>query len=810
MLPAESLGLGMQQFGLPKVVGVGRCPICKGTRGLLAVPRQSRRSNPVRDDRYQKFAWCTRVESRGGLDFSSGNMKLDKRERARPNVAGLVSRVQLAEMDLLLAGRWPALKPLPVFRYETGEYRATIHFDKSRGEWVCRKTNLVTDKTQEMRKDLERRGGLTEMTMALPHGEPLAPSEEGAEETQELASVDNLHAEAVREWKENYANGAVYSQLQEYLSEGQQEEVYDIVRMSLTAWQLQFNPKNIAFIFDALWNASGKLAMLLEIARRKKIERDAGTSCEGISISPVESAEAAIAEQSGEINLQQAPLAVPELRESMAPEGGERSAPANIAGVAAELSADAFAEEVRTPSRERIAAPRSRSSAVIAPEILGASRWSFVEKFEEKTLDEIPYFGFRGFRRRAPKSKIEGSPRAVEESPAEDLESEKSAKKGIGLRVAAIVFLVVGFSVGFTVGLNTPAVPPETEEPRPESPTSTAQPAVLAPVSPASSATLVKPTGPSTAVISPSHADSDRSSGAPIRNEATAEERESRESPRDANSFARVPSREPDAAPATESRRTSELARGSERDSSSGLDARNAWPPAHSESAYTREGGREFSGATRGTASGVAKGAARGTLRGTSRGTTRSAARIATRSAAARRGAFATRTAPRAGAYAPSTSAILVTAPAQGSRSLKLTFPEKPIAVSSSFAITSQLSVLVAPEPGPAVAHHPARLQAGKLVSYVWPRYPKDGSREESSETVKLRATIGKFGQVMDVKRVNGSSSLSAAAMSAIRQWHFQPTLLNERPVQSQQDVTIEFRPPRYLTQVSTRHSSPN
>ena len=432
------------------------------------------------------------------------------------------------------------------------------------------------------------------MTMALPHGEPLAPSEEGAEETQELASVDNPHAEAVREWKENYANGAVYSQLQEYLSEGQQEEVYDIVRMSLTAWQLQFNPKNIAFIFDALWNASGKLAMLLEIARRKKIERDAGTSCEGISISPVESAESAIAEQSGEINLQQAPLAVPELRESMAPEGGERSAPANIAGVAAELSADAFAEEVRTPSRERIAAPRSRSSAVIAPEILGASRWSFVEKFEEKTLDEIPYFGFRGFRRRAPKSKIEESPRAVEESPAEDLESEKSAKKGIGLRVAAIVFLVVGFSVGFTVGLNTPAVPPETEEPRPESPTSTAQPAVLAPVSPASSTTLVKPTGPSTAVSSPSHADSDRSSGAPIRNEATAEERESRESPRDANSFARVPSREPDAAPATESRRTSELARGSERDSPSGLDARNAWPPARSESAYTREGGREF------------------------------------------------------------------------------------------------------------------------------------------------------------------------------------------------------------------------
>jgi hypothetical protein len=77
-----------------------------------------------------------------GAQTSEPPMKLNKHERARPNVAGLSSPVQQAEMDLLLAGRWPALKPLPVFRYEGEEYRATIHFDKTRGEWVCRKTSL--------------------------------------------------------------------------------------------------------------------------------------------------------------------------------------------------------------------------------------------------------------------------------------------------------------------------------------------------------------------------------------------------------------------------------------------------------------------------------------------------------------------------------------------------------------------------------------------------------------------------------------------------------------------------------------------
>src|SRR5580704_2013125 len=91
-------------------------------------------------------------------------MKLNEHERARPNIAGLTSPVQQAEMKLLLSGKWPPLKPLPIFKYEADEYRASIDFDKTRGEWVCHKTSLPSNKIQELR------GGLTEITMALPHG----------------------------------------------------------------------------------------------------------------------------------------------------------------------------------------------------------------------------------------------------------------------------------------------------------------------------------------------------------------------------------------------------------------------------------------------------------------------------------------------------------------------------------------------------------------------------------------------------------------------------------------------------------------
>jgi len=198
-------------------------------------------------------------------------MKLNEHDRARPNIAGLTSPVQQAEMKLILAGGWPALKPLPVFKYETNEYRASIDFDKTRGEWVCRKISFPSNKVQELR------GGLTEMTMALPHGQEEVFPEAGAAEQQEqeLEKDANRRLQAILEWRENYENGALYSELRDYLSESQQDEIDDSIRLSLTARQLQFNPKNVAFVFDALSKAGGRLATLIEIAQRNKAEQEA-------------------------------------------------------------------------------------------------------------------------------------------------------------------------------------------------------------------------------------------------------------------------------------------------------------------------------------------------------------------------------------------------------------------------------------------------------------------------------------------------------------------------------------------------------
>src|SRR5208282_4726396 len=101
--------------------------------------------------------------------------------------------------------------------------------DKIHGEWVCRKTSLPSNKIQELR------GGLTEITMALPHG-PLEVftedlSAEQPEPEQESEKDAQRRLQALREWRGKYENGARYSELQHYLSESQQDEIYDIIRL---------------------------------------------------------------------------------------------------------------------------------------------------------------------------------------------------------------------------------------------------------------------------------------------------------------------------------------------------------------------------------------------------------------------------------------------------------------------------------------------------------------------------------------------------------------------------------------------------
>jgi TonB family protein len=87
-----------------------------------------------------------------------------------------------------------------------------------------------------------------------------------------------------------------------------------------------------------------------------------------------------------------------------------------------------------------------------------------------------------------------------------------------------------------------------------------------------------------------------------------------------------------------------------------------------------------------------------------------------------------------------------------------------------------------------------AKLRIGQVVSRIDPIYPEDAERQRIEGTVKLHAIIGTDGSVKGLEGMSGPPLLVPAAVSAVRQWRYQPTLLSYQPIETAQDITIVFR----------------
>ena len=59
---------------------------------------------------------------------------------------------------------------------------------------------------------------------------------------------------------------------------------------------------------------------------------------------------------------------------------------------------------------------------------------------------------------------------------------------------------------------------------------------------------------------------------------------------------------------------------------------------------------------------------------------------------------------------------------------------------------------------------------------------------------VRIEATIDETGHVTKMKLLSGPLLLQRAAMEALRQWRYQPSMLDDKPVAADLVVTIHFR----------------
>jgi protein TonB len=102
----------------------------------------------------------------------------------------------------------------------------------------------------------------------------------------------------------------------------------------------------------------------------------------------------------------------------------------------------------------------------------------------------------------------------------------------------------------------------------------------------------------------------------------------------------------------------------------------------------------------------------------------------------------------------------------------------------------------IAPPPQPE--KRPLKLSEGvvaaQLIARIEPRYPALALQIHVQGTVHLHAIISSDGRITSLEVVSGHPLLVQAALDAVRQWRYRPTLLNGEPVEVETTISVEFR----------------
>ena len=85
------------------------------------------------------------------------------------------------------------------------------------------------------------------------------------------------------------------------------------------------------------------------------------------------------------------------------------------------------------------------------------------------------------------------------------------------------------------------------------------------------------------------------------------------------------------------------------------------------------------------------------------------------------------------------------------------------------------------------------QVEAAKLINKVPPQYPQVAQAAHVTGTVVLRAVISKSGDIEQLQLVSGPPLLAKAAMDAVTQWRYRPTVLNGQPVEVDTTIDVVF-----------------
>jgi protein TonB len=96
-------------------------------------------------------------------------------------------------------------------------------------------------------------------------------------------------------------------------------------------------------------------------------------------------------------------------------------------------------------------------------------------------------------------------------------------------------------------------------------------------------------------------------------------------------------------------------------------------------------------------------------------------------------------------------------------------------------------------EPAPKPVAIGGNVLAAKLLRRVLPVYPIAAKIARVSGTVHLLGVVSKEGTIQQLQVISGNPLLIQAAMEAVKQWVYSPTLLNGKPVEVSAPIDVIF-----------------
>jgi hypothetical protein len=130
----------------------------------------------------------------------------------------------------------------------------------------------------------------------------------------------------------------------------------------------------------------------------------------------------------------------------------------------------------------------------------------------------------------------------------------------------------------------------------------------------------------------------------------------------------------------------------------------------------------------------------------------------------------------------------------KNNESFLLRLPVESVAGGRFVSVEMQRFVMV---PAESRWHHHgpiARLTVGELLTQISANQGETVSNARPGDAVTVRAFVDKNGSVQDLKPVSGRFALMPRVMHDVREWQFDQTLIDGKPVESEINITVEFR----------------